>query len=175
MILTCPVGRDRKNNNGCRSELRTCSIILINFINRIQANKFTSKPLGGTETSSRAMKGDEAKILLGFPPNSTPTSSQVKAAYKKKVWESHPDLFPVHEKGHAESQFKLVSEAYSHLLSGGSVRDFSSGSATTWSRVVVRAGVPKGARGKNELRRLWIPFMFLVGGTIGLAGFIGAR
>ncbi|CAI0470071.1 unnamed protein product [Linum tenue] len=58
---------------------------------------------------------------------------------------------------------------------GGSVRDFSSGSATTWSRVVVRAGVPKGARGKNELRRLWIPFMFLVGGTIGLAGFIGAR
>ncbi|CAI0470073.1 unnamed protein product [Linum tenue] len=81
MILTCPVGRDRKNNNGCRSELRTCSIILINFINRIQANKFTSKPLGGTETSSRAMKGDEAKILLGFPPNSTPTSSQVSEAY----------------------------------------------------------------------------------------------
>ncbi|OMO82247.1 hypothetical protein COLO4_23146 [Corchorus olitorius] len=53
------------------------------------------------------MQGDEARLLLGFPPNSRPTPSQVKAAYRKKVWESHPDLFPVHEKPAAESKFKL--------------------------------------------------------------------
>ncbi|CAN1236352.1 hypothetical protein LINGRAPRIM_LOCUS1680 [Linum grandiflorum] len=117
------------------------------------------------------MLGDEARILLGFPPNSTPTISQVKAAYKKKVWESHPDLFPVHDKCRAESQFKLVSEAYTHLLSG----KFSVPSAARYARVVVRAGVPKGPTGRNELRRLWIPFLFLVGGTIGLGGFIATR
>ncbi|KAL3604358.1 hypothetical protein D5086_005217 [Populus alba] len=61
------------------------------------------------------MQGDEARVLLGFPPNSRPTLSQVKAAYRKKVWESHPDLFPLHEKPGAESKFKLISEAYTYL------------------------------------------------------------
>ncbi|XP_021906647.1 uncharacterized protein LOC110821184 isoform X2 [Carica papaya] len=64
------------------------------------------------------MQGDEARVLLGFPPNSRPTLSQVKAAYKSKVWESHPDLFPAYEKPLADSKFKLISEAYACLLSG---------------------------------------------------------
>ncbi|XP_021906690.1 uncharacterized protein LOC110821184 isoform X7 [Carica papaya] len=63
------------------------------------------------------MQGDEARVLLGFPPNSRPTLSQVKAAYKSKVWESHPDLFPAYEKPLADSKFKLISEAYACLLS----------------------------------------------------------
>ncbi|KHG30056.1 Protein CAJ1 [Gossypium arboreum] len=63
------------------------------------------------------MQGDEARLLLGFPPNSRPTPSQIKAAYRKKVWESHPDLFPVHEKRSAESKFKLIAEAYTCLQS----------------------------------------------------------
>lgn len=33
---------------------------------------------------------------------------QVKAAYKRKAWEFHPDRFPLDEKSHAESKFKLV-------------------------------------------------------------------
>lgn len=33
---------------------------------------------------------------------------QLKEAYKRKVWDSHPDLFPAHEKSQAESKFKLV-------------------------------------------------------------------
>ncbi|XP_021906745.1 protein CAJ1-like isoform X13 [Carica papaya] len=66
------------------------------------------------------MQGDEARVLLGFPPNSRPTLSQVKAAYKSKVWESHPDLFPAYEKPLADSKFKLISEAYACLLSGRS-------------------------------------------------------
>ncbi|XP_031280808.1 uncharacterized protein LOC116139240 isoform X4 [Pistacia vera] len=55
------------------------------------------------------MHGDEARVLLGFPPNYRPTLSQVKAAYRRKVWESHPDLFPLDKKPHAESKFKLAS------------------------------------------------------------------
>ncbi|KAL9430518.1 hypothetical protein AB3S75_025831 [Citrus x aurantiifolia] len=63
------------------------------------------------------MQGDEARVLLGFPPNSRPNASQVKAAYKRKVWECHPDLFPVGRKTDVESKFKLISEAYTYLLS----------------------------------------------------------
>ncbi|XP_019056766.1 PREDICTED: chaperone protein DnaJ isoform X2 [Tarenaya hassleriana] len=61
---------------------------------------------------------EEAKILLGFPPDSRPDPSQVKAAYLRKVWESHPDRFPADQKIGAESRFKSVSEAYACLLSG---------------------------------------------------------
>ncbi|XP_034691743.1 uncharacterized protein LOC117918886 isoform X3 [Vitis riparia] len=53
------------------------------------------------------MRGDEARLLLGFPPTSRLTSSQIKAAYKSKAWEYHPDRVPVQEKPGAESKFKL--------------------------------------------------------------------
>ncbi|KAG5598275.1 hypothetical protein H5410_029645 [Solanum commersonii] len=52
---------------------------------------------------------DEAKLLLGFPTNACPNASQVKAAYRKKVWETHPDCFPVHLKPNAELKFKMVN------------------------------------------------------------------
>ncbi|XP_042514501.1 chaperone protein DnaJ isoform X2 [Macadamia integrifolia] len=64
------------------------------------------------------MQGDEAREVLGFPPNSRPTPLQVKAAYKRRAWETHPDRFPAHDKFHAESKFKLISEAYSCLRTG---------------------------------------------------------
>ncbi|XP_043708699.1 uncharacterized protein LOC122657953 isoform X4 [Telopea speciosissima] len=56
------------------------------------------------------MQGDEAREVLGFPPNSHPTPLQVKAAYKRRAWETHPDRFPAHEKSHAESKFKLLNQ-----------------------------------------------------------------
>ncbi|KAL0653214.1 hypothetical protein Bca4012_095905 [Brassica carinata] len=105
------------------------------------------------------MQEEEAKILLGFPPNSLPDPSQVKAAYRKKVWESHPDLFPDDQKLHAESMFKSISEAYSCLESGG------------YSRVV-KTGVPRtyayAKRGNAWL--IGAPFLLIVLGTIGLGG-----
>ncbi|RZC48784.1 hypothetical protein C5167_017208 [Papaver somniferum] len=61
------------------------------------------------------MQGDEARELLGLSSTSHPTPSQVKAAYKRKAWESHPDRFPANEKLSAETKFKLISEAYSCL------------------------------------------------------------
>ncbi|TYG36373.1 hypothetical protein ES288_D13G060000v1 [Gossypium darwinii] len=52
---------------------------------------------------------DRTLVWLTLPFHSRPTSSQIKKAYRKKVWESYPNLFLVHEKHSAESKFKLVS------------------------------------------------------------------
>ncbi|KAK9161836.1 hypothetical protein Syun_008177 [Stephania yunnanensis] len=72
------------------------------------------------------MRMDEAKILLGLPPDSCSTLPQIKAAYKKKAWESHPDRFPPHLKLPAESNFKLISEAYSFMQSATTILPVSS-------------------------------------------------
>ncbi|CAM8905124.1 unnamed protein product [Rhodiola kirilowii] len=77
-------------------------------------------PLGSPWQSIPAteMQGDEARLLLGFPPNSRPSYSQIKAAYRKKVLECHPDRVPQHLKPSAESQFKMISEAYNCMRAG---------------------------------------------------------
>ncbi|XP_061366273.1 uncharacterized protein LOC133309509 isoform X1 [Gastrolobium bilobum] len=121
--------------------------------------------------NSSQMDADEARILLGFPPNSRPTSSQVKSAYKKKVWESHPDLFPSHEKSLAESKFKLISEAHACLLSGG--RGEASSSAE-YSRVV-RTGVPRAHGGRKNSAMIKVPFILITLGTVALGGFNASR
>ncbi|KAH1082393.1 hypothetical protein J1N35_022154 [Gossypium stocksii] len=60
----------------------------------------------GIQCMRKLLKGI-LEIQLSF--HSYPTPSQIKAAYRKKVWESHPDLFPVHKKHSVESKFKLIS------------------------------------------------------------------
>ncbi|XP_058740475.1 protein CAJ1 [Vicia villosa] len=117
------------------------------------------------------MDANEARILLGFPPNSTPTPSEVKSAYKQKVWESHPDLFPSHEKPLAESKFKLISEAYTCLLPGG--RGETSTSAEYWR--VVRTGVPRASGGRKNHAMIKVPFLFIILGTVALGGFHASR
>ncbi|XP_057439160.1 uncharacterized protein LOC130731000 [Lotus japonicus] len=116
------------------------------------------------------MDANDARILLGFPPNSHPTPSQVKSAYKKKVWESHPDLFPSHEKPLAESKFKLISEAYACLLPGGG----EASSSVEYSRVV-RTGVPRAQGGRKNHAMIKVPFIFLILGTVTLGGFNASR
>ncbi|XP_020210816.1 uncharacterized protein LOC109795711 isoform X2 [Cajanus cajan] len=116
------------------------------------------------------MDAHEARILLGFPPNSRPTPSQVKSAYKKKVWESHPDLFPSHEKPLAESKFKLISEAYTCLQSGG--RETSS--SVEYSHVV-RTGFPRAHGGRKNHTMIKVPFMLIILGTVALGGLNASR
>ncbi|KAI8574864.1 hypothetical protein RHMOL_Rhmol01G0386500 [Rhododendron molle] len=103
------------------------------------------------------MRADEARILLGFPPNFRPTPSQVKAAYRKKVWDSHPDLFPGHEKCYAESKFKLISEAYTCLQS------------------LVRTGVASVHGGRRNHALIGVPFIFIILGTVALGGLNATR
>ncbi|KAM3234387.1 chaperone protein dnaJ 72 isoform X1 [Capsicum annuum] len=118
------------------------------------------------------MLTDEAKLLLGFPTNSCPTACQVKAAYRRKVWETHPDCFPVHLKPNAELKFKMISEAYTCLLSGAR-REGEHG--VGYSRVV-RRGVPRGGRGGRRNHALiGLPFLFIILGTAALGGTNIAR
>ncbi|KAI4340981.1 hypothetical protein MLD38_025764 [Melastoma candidum] len=113
----------------------------------------------------------EARATLGLPPNSRPTPSQVKEAFKKKVWESHPDLFPPHQKHLAESRFKRISEAYNLLLSAGGAGRGNPG-PDVYVRVV-RNGYSTGGRGNPAVMR--IPFLFIILGTVGLGGFSATR
>ncbi|KAI4301580.1 hypothetical protein L6164_034843 [Bauhinia variegata] len=117
------------------------------------------------------MEGDEARLLLGFPPNSRPTPSQIKEAYRKKVWQSHPDLFPDHEKSLAESKFKRISEAYSCLLSGGRGEAFSS---VQYSRVM-STGFPRAQGGRRNQTLIKVPFILIMVGTVGLGVLNAAR
>ncbi|XP_031496763.1 uncharacterized protein LOC116261948 [Nymphaea colorata] len=116
------------------------------------------------------MHGGEAKKLLGFPPNSHPTLSQVKAAYKQKAWETHPDRFPALQKSMAESNFKLISEAYSSLLVD---QRYCSPAQASYVRVV-RTGVPRGT-GKSHPFLVKAPFLALMMATVSLGGAVAAR
>ncbi|KAG7012693.1 hypothetical protein SDJN02_25446 [Cucurbita argyrosperma subsp. argyrosperma] len=99
------------------------------------------------------------------------SSSQVKEAYKRKVWDSHPDLFPAHQKSQAESKFKLISEAYSFLLSGARRGDSHSAS---YERVV-RRGVPVSQGGRRNHALIKLPFLLLILGTVSLGGLNVSR
>ncbi|KAK2970224.1 hypothetical protein RJ640_021660 [Escallonia rubra] len=112
------------------------------------------------------LQADEARVLLGLPANSRPTPAEVKAAYKRKVWETHPDRFPVHEKSHAECKFKSISEAYMSLQSGGSRKR---------SATVVRSGVPRAHGGRRNQALIGVPFIFIIMVTVGLGGLNASR
>ncbi|XP_057965937.1 uncharacterized protein LOC131156345 isoform X1 [Malania oleifera] len=115
------------------------------------------------------MQVDEARILLGFPPNSRPTQFQVKSAYKKKVWESHPDRFPVHEKCHAESQFKLLLW-YLKIFALDITGARAGGSAPAAYTQVVRTGVPRAYVRRRNHFMIRVPFFLIVLGTVALGG-----
>ncbi|XP_011079483.1 uncharacterized protein LOC105162990 isoform X2 [Sesamum indicum] len=118
------------------------------------------------------MRSDEAKILLGFPPNSIPSPTQIKAAYRRKAWQTHPDRFPPHLKPEAESKFKLISEAYSFFTNtGGNGRIQPTAS---YSRVV-KTGVPRAHRGQRNMRLASVPFLVIILGALTLGGSTASR
>ncbi|KAI3946836.1 hypothetical protein MKW98_003399 [Papaver atlanticum] len=118
------------------------------------------------------MQGDEARELLGLSSTSHPTPSQVKAAYKRKAWESHPDRFPASEKFSAETKFKLISEAYSCLKLG--IGQGGTNSAA-YARVV-RTGSPNvHQRSKIQTFLVKAPFFLIIIGTVALGGMSAAR
>ncbi|XP_074303701.1 uncharacterized protein LOC141638195 [Silene latifolia] len=119
--------------------------------------------------SKRKMKSGEARLLLGFDPHSRPTASQIKAAYKNKVWDVHPDRFPETQRSVAESRFKMISEAYTCLLFTAQ----ESSHSVSYTRVV-KTGVPRpNGGGRHPL--VGLPFLFIILATVGLGGFSVAR
>ncbi|KAL9691200.1 hypothetical protein QQ045_011619 [Rhodiola kirilowii] len=117
------------------------------------------------------MQGDEARLLLGFPPNSRPSYSQIKAAYRKKVLECHPDRVPQHLKPSAESQFKMVKPCSQFMFS--SISFLVVLIKYSYSRVV-RTGVPRSQGGKYQ-GFVKVPFLFIIFGTVSLGAFIATR
>eukprot|EP00252_Welwitschia_mirabilis_P000571 TRINITY_DN10545_c0_g1_i3.p1 TRINITY_DN10545_c0_g1~~TRINITY_DN10545_c0_g1_i3.p1 ORF type:complete len:125 (+),score=28.57 TRINITY_DN10545_c0_g1_i3:155-529(+) len=99
----------------------------------------------------------EAKILLGFASDSFPSSYEVKAAYKKMAWETHPDRFPENEKAIAEEKFKLVSEAYGCLKTGVKYKADTAWTSRSFSR-------------KHSML-VMLPFALIVFGTLSFGGY----
>ncbi|KAG2258886.1 hypothetical protein Bca52824_078180 [Brassica carinata] len=101
-------------------------------------------------------------------PSRASPSSKKKRAYRKKVWESHPDLFPDDQKLHAESMFKSLTLV---SLFAGDVKGQHYSRSGGYSRVV-KTGVPRtyayAKRGNAWL--IGAPFLLIVLGTIGLGG-----
>ncbi|KAK9668064.1 hypothetical protein RND81_13G033000, partial [Saponaria officinalis] len=94
----------------------------------------------------------------------------VKAAYKRKVWDVHPDRFPAAQRTLAESPFKLLSEAYACL----STTYGAAYSQSAYTRVV-RSGVARPNAGSRHHPLLPLPFLFIILGTLGLGGLSVAR
>ncbi|XP_042044533.1 chaperone protein DnaJ [Salvia splendens] len=120
------------------------------------------------------MQNDEAKIVLGFPPNSVPSQSQIKSAYRRKVWETHPDRFPPQLKAQADSNFKLLSEAYTLLNSSGGSRRRAPTASPYYSKVV-RSGVPNSKGGRGSMRAASAPFLLIIFGALALGGSTASR
>ncbi|KAL7150982.1 hypothetical protein ABFS83_04G001700 [Erythranthe nasuta] len=127
------------------------------------------------------MEQESAKMLLGLAPNSHPSQSQVKDAYRSKAWETHPDRFPAHLKSQAESNFKLISEAYTTLLSsaGGASRRQSvqtaAGASSYYSRVVIKTRGGRTQTSTSMIRVASLPFLFIIFGSLTLAASTASR
>ncbi|ONM25536.1 Chaperone DnaJ-domain superfamily protein [Zea mays] len=135
------------------------------------------------------MRSSEAMELLGFPPYSRPSPSEVKAAYRRMVMESHPDRVPTHLKSQAESKFKEVrckpfpncvtseldrlrkiAEAYSCLKDGR-----RSGSRMEVHAVhVMRSGVPT-SHGRSNRTLVKAPFLLIMFAAVSFGAFSASR
>ncbi|KAJ1292086.1 hypothetical protein BS78_02G365300, partial [Paspalum vaginatum] len=112
------------------------------------------------------MRSSEAMELLGFPPYSRPSPSEVKAAYRRMVMESHPDRAPAHLKSQAELKFKEIAEAYSCL------KDGRSGSRTEVH--VMRSGVPMDY-GRSNKMLVKAPFLLIMFAAVSFGAFSASR
>ncbi|KAM3364439.1 hypothetical protein ACQJBY_014656 [Aegilops geniculata] len=113
------------------------------------------------------MRSSEAMELLGLAPYSRPSPSEVKAAYRRMVMESHPDRVPTHQKPQAESKFKQVVEAYSCLKDG---RRFGNRMEVH----VMRSGVPTGYGRSNKIL-VKAPFLLIICATVSFGSYSASR
>jgi DnaJ family protein C protein 11 len=55
-------------------------------------------------------------VLLGLSRNPPPTDAEIRSAYRNLSLSFHPDKQPPHLRHAAESQFRLIQEAYDTLI-----------------------------------------------------------
>lgn len=100
-----------------------------------------------------AMSMEEAKVLLGFPPDSRPSSGDIKSAYRQKALDAHPD------RGGDEEAMKALNAARD-ILEGRQRPSYDrgpeppAGGAGTWTppkkneisfeEAKSKAGIPSG-------------------------------
>ncbi|KAJ7569008.1 hypothetical protein O6H91_01G057100 [Diphasiastrum complanatum] len=108
------------------------------------------------------MHVNQARALLGVPYNASIV--EVKAAYKQKAFEIHPDRFPSSFKDRAETHFKLVKEAYQRLITGRRQNSYDMGRSATMFVAT-----------KGHHIAASLPFVFLFAGTLLLSGSGAAR
>ncbi|XP_047070367.1 chaperone protein DnaJ [Lolium rigidum] len=113
------------------------------------------------------MRSREAMELLGFAPYSRPSPSEVKAAYRRMVMESHPDRVPMHQKPQAESKFKQISEAYSCLKDGRR-------SGNRMEVHVMRYGAPRGY-GSSNRTLVKAPFLLIICAAVSFGSYSASR
>ncbi|XP_021613583.1 uncharacterized protein LOC110615789 isoform X3 [Manihot esculenta] len=123
------------------------------------------------------MQGDEARILLGFPPNSRPTLSQVinfsSLSSLIDGWWVRLGILIHFAFGFVKAAYrKKMSEAYTYLLSAGA--RWTHSTSATYTRVV-RTGMPRAHGGRSNQALIRLPFFFIILGTVGLGGLNATR
>ncbi|XP_035549082.1 uncharacterized protein LOC109000481 isoform X2 [Juglans regia] len=137
------------------------------------------------------MRGDEARTLLGFPPNSRPTLPQISEAYSC--------LLSVAKEVQCVKQENTLTRRWERISVSMQIPDFVSakadfgmdlaigtraefdpgargeGSASVTNARVVRTGVPRAQGGRGNPALIGVPFLFIILGTIGLGGLNAAR
>ncbi|PWZ37286.1 Chaperone protein DnaJ [Zea mays] len=122
------------------------------------------------------MRSSEAMELLGFHPYSRPSPSEVKAAYRRMVMESHPDRVPTHLKSQAESKFKEIAEAYSCLKDGTllTTQIIRRRSGSRMEVHVMRSGVPT-SHGRSNRTLVKAPFLLIMFAAVSFGAFSASR
>jgi curved DNA-binding protein CbpA len=99
--------------------------ILLVRNNSCASQRLASEQRGNRKSSDLADCHKRLGLALGA------TSAEIKAAYRQKALECHPDVVPLSDKAAAESEFRRVSEAYAIL--SNEVRFASAGEPLTTS------------------------------------------
>lgn len=73
----------------------------------------------------RLISTTAAKSMLGFNKETIPTVKELRHAYFEAAKQCHPDMQRQNEKEGKPTQldFRLITEAYEHLLNGDHVRE----------------------------------------------------
>ncbi|GBG42856.1 hypothetical protein CBR_g88332, partial [Chara braunii] len=88
--------------------------------------------VGYVNFAEKKMDERQALSLLGLKGRAS--RQEIRAAYLRRTWETHPDRFPAPKRAEAECMFKQVSTAYHILINGqrGS-NAYASAGGRNWS------------------------------------------